>query len=88
MTIQILPLIVSVITGDEVTDQKIIACSYIKGRFILDLIAAVPFELIQKSLSATRTLSHLGILTIAIDAIVLVKTESVLGVGTQTGDIR
>ncbi len=29
-----------------------------------------------------------SILTIAIDAIVLVKTESVLGVGTQTGDIR
>ena len=36
------------ITGDEITDGKIIATSYLKGRFILDLIAAIPFELIQK----------------------------------------
>jgi hypothetical protein len=35
------------ITGDEVTDSKKIAINYLKGRFILDLIAAIPFEMIS-----------------------------------------
>jgi hypothetical protein len=39
------------ITGDEVTDSTIIATQYIKGRFFLDLVAAIPFELISNSLN-------------------------------------
>jgi hypothetical protein len=35
------------ITGDEVTDSKKIAINYLKGRFIFDLIAAIPFEMIS-----------------------------------------
>jgi hypothetical protein len=35
------------ITGDEVTDSKKIAINYLKNRFILDLIAAIPFEMIS-----------------------------------------
>jgi len=34
------------ITGDEVVCGKVIAWKYLKGRFILDLVAAIPFELI------------------------------------------
>jgi len=35
------------ITGEEVTDSKKIAVNYIKGRFLLDLLAAIPFEMIS-----------------------------------------
>ena len=35
------------ITGDEVTDSKKIAINYLKSRFILDLIATIPFEMIS-----------------------------------------
>jgi len=35
------------ITGEEITDSKKIAMNYIKGRFFLDLLAAIPFEMIS-----------------------------------------
>jgi hypothetical protein len=35
------------ITGKEITSSKRIAIAYIKGRFFLDLIAAIPFEVIS-----------------------------------------
>lgn len=31
-------------TGDEVSDPKLIAASYLKSRFWFDLLAAVPFD--------------------------------------------
>jgi hypothetical protein len=34
------------ITGDEITDSKEIAINYLKGRFIIDLIAAIPMDII------------------------------------------
>jgi hypothetical protein len=35
------------ITGEEITDSKKIAIKYLKGRFILDVLAAIPFEMIS-----------------------------------------
>ena len=35
------------VTGDEITDSKEIAIQYLKGRFFIDLLAAIPFELIS-----------------------------------------
>ncbi len=34
------------ITGDEISDSKTIAIKYLKGQFIIDLIAAIPIDLI------------------------------------------
>jgi hypothetical protein len=34
------------ITGNEITSSKRIAIAYLKGRFLLDLISAIPFEII------------------------------------------
>jgi Ion transport protein len=36
--------IVNDLTGDEITDSKVIAKSYLKGRFFLDLLATLPFD--------------------------------------------
>jgi Ion transport protein len=38
------------ITGEEVLNKKKIARKYIRGRFFIDLAAAVPFELISQYL--------------------------------------
>jgi hypothetical protein len=35
------------ITGEEITDKRKIARKYFFGRFFLDLIAAIPFELLS-----------------------------------------
>ena len=34
-------------TGDEIVEPKPIAINYIKGRFWIDLIATIPFDLIS-----------------------------------------
>ena len=68
-------------------DGKIIATSYLKGRFILDLIAAIPFELIQKSLSASRSLSHLGILSL-FKIIRVLRFTKVISYLNTTDDIK
>jgi hypothetical protein len=34
------------ITGDEIRDSKTIAIKYLKGQFFIDLIAAIPMDLI------------------------------------------
>ena len=34
------------ITGEETTNSKVIAINYLKGRFAIDVIAAIPFDLI------------------------------------------
>jgi hypothetical protein len=36
------------ITGDEIFEQKTIATRYLKGQFIIDLIGAIPMDLILK----------------------------------------
>jgi hypothetical protein len=33
-------------TGQEITDQHVIAKNYMKGRFLLDLVSSLPFEAI------------------------------------------
>jgi hypothetical protein len=33
-------------TGDEIINSKLIAINYIFGRFLIDLISAIPFELV------------------------------------------
>lgn len=35
----------NVLTGDEITDPKVLAWSYLRGRFVLDLIASIPFDM-------------------------------------------
>jgi hypothetical protein len=35
------------ITGEEITDKRKIAGKYFFGRFFLDLVAAIPFELLS-----------------------------------------
>lgn len=35
------------ITGDEITDSKTIALKYLKGQFLIDIIAAIPMDLIM-----------------------------------------
>ena len=52
------------ITGDEVTDSKQIAMSYIKGRFFLDLLAAIPFELISNLLESGSKLDKFGLFSL------------------------
>ena len=34
------------ITGDEITDTRLIAIHYLSGRFLLDLLAALPFDIL------------------------------------------
>jgi len=36
--------ITSPLTGEEITKPRDIAIAYLKGRFVLDLISALPFE--------------------------------------------
>ena len=36
----------NILTGDEVTNAKRIAINYIKGRFWIDLLASIPFEIV------------------------------------------
>ena len=35
------------ITGDEISDSKTIALKYLKGQFLIDIIAAIPMDLIM-----------------------------------------
>ena len=35
-----------------IDDRKVIACTYLKGWFVIDLIAIVPFDLIMNAMSA------------------------------------
>jgi hypothetical protein len=75
------------ITGDEVVCGKTIAMSYIKGRFILDLIAAIPFELIQETASTGGNLGHLGILSI-FKIIRVLRFTKVISYLNTTDDIK
>lgn len=34
----------NIMTGDEIFDQKVIAITYLKQRFFIDLIAAIPLD--------------------------------------------
>jgi hypothetical protein len=34
----------NVLTGEEIFDSKVIAISYLKGRFFIDLIASIPLD--------------------------------------------
>lgn len=36
----------NILTGDEVTEPKRIAINYVKGRFWIDLLSSIPFELV------------------------------------------
>jgi hypothetical protein len=48
------------ITGDEIFDSKIIANRYLKGQFFIDLIGAIPMDLIldfSSNAGATSDLS-------------------------------
>ena len=43
------------ITGAEVFDPKMIAKNYLKGRFWIDLISTIPFELIDQIVSTNNS---------------------------------
>lgn len=37
---------INILTGDEITDSKSIAINYIGGRFWIDLVSSIPFEIV------------------------------------------
>ena len=54
-------------TGDEVVNSKLIAINYVQGRFWLDLISAIPFELVFSlfiDIKTNKFVEDLRVLTI------------------------
>lgn len=52
------------ITGEEIMSIRKITQSYIKGRFVLDLMAAIPFELLSQFLLNSSHIKKFGLFSI------------------------
>jgi hypothetical protein len=56
--------IVNEITGDEIKEARQISMTYLKGRFIIDILATVPFDTIFLGLLGSKISGQLSILSL------------------------
>lgn len=51
-------------TGDEITEPKKIAISYLKGRFVIDVLSTIPFDLFTGNTKGLEFFSLFGLLKV------------------------
>lgn len=74
-------------TGDEITDPKRIAIYYLKGRFWVDFIAAVPIDRILKGLVERRIQNKLQ-LTSMLKLLRVLRLGRIINYMNSTDDIK